>query len=542
MKYGRVNRYRWATLGDLNAFFGLTLDNVANLVLTVSLLKLTFGFPASFALYYMIPGTALGVLVGDFLFFLMALRLARRTGRDDVTAMPLGLDTPSTLGMVFFVLGPAFLAAKNSGMEVEQAARHAWQIGVCAILVSGLFKLACATCAHWIRMRIPRAGLLGSLAAIALVLISFWPLLEIAAAPVVGFVCLAITLGTLTARVELPARIPGALAALIVGSIIYYLMLATGTLEHAPLEAAIEPKLELLLPRPSLEWVASFQESLQYLPVVIPFALATVIGGIDCTESAIAAGDEYSTGKVVAVEAVATLFAGLTGGVIQTTPYIGHPAYKAMGGRAAYVLATGLFIGGAGVFGYFAHIYQFVPQAAIFPMLIFIGLEFTAQMVQATPTRHYPAVAFACLPAMAYLVTAFTTPLVAQLVTTEKTLEQLVGPLALQLQTMQLLANGFVITSLLWASLLAAIIDRRLGLAAVYTLIAAVASLFGIIHSPAAGGSLVLPWPLAAWPEGNLLTPYYLAAAYGLTGVLLAAWGAWLPVRQVVLDGQRSNL
>jgi len=37
----------------------------------------------------------------------MALRLARRTGRSDITAMPLGLDTPSTFGMVFFVLGPA---------------------------------------------------------------------------------------------------------------------------------------------------------------------------------------------------------------------------------------------------------------------------------------------------------------------------------------------------------------------------------------------------------------------------------------------------
>jgi AGZA family xanthine/uracil permease-like MFS transporter len=274
---------------------------------------------------------------------------------------------------------------------------------------------------------------------------------------------------------------------------------------------------------------------------VIPFALATVIGGIDCTESAIAAGDEYSTGKVVAVEAVATLVAGLTGGVIQTTPYIGHPAYKAMGGRAAYVLATGLFIGGAGIFGYFAHIYQFVPQAAIFPILIFIGLEITAQSFQATPTRHYPAVALACLPAMAYLVTAFTNPLVAQLDTTDRTLEQIVGPLALQLQTLQLLANGFIITSLLWASLLAAIIDRRLGVAGIYAVIAAVASLFGIIHSPAVGGSLVLPWPLVNWPQGTMLTPYYFAAAYGLTGIVLAAWGAWLPERQAITPNDQSQ-
>ena len=69
------------------------------------------------------------------------------------------------------------------------------------------------------------------------------------------------------------------------------------------------------------------------MPIAIPLALATVVGGIDCTESAAAAGDEYPTGQIIAVEGLATLFGGFFGGVIQSTPYIGHPAYKAMGAR-----------------------------------------------------------------------------------------------------------------------------------------------------------------------------------------------------------------
>lgn len=519
-----MKRYRWATLGDLNAFFGLTLDNVANLVLTVSLLELTFGFPASFALRYMIPGTALGVLIGDVWYFGMALRLARRTGRGDVTAMPLGLDTPSTLGMVFFVLGPAFLAGKERGLTIEDSARYAWHVGISALIVSGLFKLACAGCANWIRQQMPRAGLLGSLAAIALALISFMPLLEIAGSAVVGFVSMAIILTTLIARVELPLRIPGALGALIVGSTIYYLMLYTGTLGHEPAAATIEPRLALTLPSAGLAWIAAFRDSLQYLPVVIPFALATVIGGIDCTESAIAAGDEYSTGRIVAVEAIATLLAGLAGGVIQTTPYIGHPAYKALGARAAYVLATGLFIGGAGLFGYFAHIYLYVPQAAIFPILVFVGLEITSQSFHATPTRHYPAVALACLPALAYLVTSFTSGVVGQLEAAGKEVQ---GPLAVQLETLRLLANGFIITSLLWASMLAAAIDQRLGRAAAFAAIATVAALFGVIHSPIKSGGFVLPWPLAAWPDAQMRAPLYLAAGYGLTAIMFLLWAIW---------------
>ena len=210
-------RYHWATPGDINAFFGLSLDNLAGLVLTVSLLATVFGFPVEFALGHLVPGTAVGVIVGDILFTWMAFRLARRTGRTDVTAMPLGLDTPSTFGMVFFVLGPAFRAALDGGMDEEAAARHAWHIGMCSIVASGFFKLACAPLAGTIRRIVPRAGLLGSLAAIALALITFLPMLEIITSPLAGLVSLGIILATLTARIPFPLRIPGALADLLVG-------------------------------------------------------------------------------------------------------------------------------------------------------------------------------------------------------------------------------------------------------------------------------------------------------------------------------------
>ena len=75
-------------------------------------------------------------------------------------------------------------------------------------------------------------------------------------------------------------------------------------------------------------WGQVWAEALGRLPVALPFALATVVGGIDCTESAAAAGDEYDTTHVLWTEAIASLLAGALGGVIQTTPYIGHPAYK----------------------------------------------------------------------------------------------------------------------------------------------------------------------------------------------------------------------
>ena len=105
-------KYAWATTGDINAFFGLMLDNVVNLAVLAGILVAGFGFPATLVYTRMFPGTALGVLFGDVVYTVMAIRLAHRTGRTDVTAMPLGLDAPSTIGMALTVLGPAFIVAK----------------------------------------------------------------------------------------------------------------------------------------------------------------------------------------------------------------------------------------------------------------------------------------------------------------------------------------------------------------------------------------------------------------------------------------------
>jgi AGZA family xanthine/uracil permease-like MFS transporter len=527
-------RYAWAARGDVNAFCGLMLDNVGCMILMAGLLVEGFGFPADFVLTRMIPGTAVGVLVGDLIYTAMAFRLARRTGRSDVTAMPLGLDTPSTFGSVFLVLGPAFLAAKGRGLDPLEAARHAWFIGVTMLLAAGLFKLACAPVCGWIRRTVPRAGLLGSLAAIALVLISFLPLLDIAAQPVPGLVALGVILATLTARWELPGRVPGALAAVVLGLAAYYGLYLAG-LGDGP-GTRPSQACHAVLPVPLAAWWAWVQaawgEAASYLPVVLPLALATVVGGIDCAESAAAAGDDYPTGGIIAAEGLATLAGGLFGGVIQSTPYIGHPAYKAMGGRAAYTLATALFVGAAGIFGVFGWIFFLVPKAVVFPILVFVGLEITAQSFHATPRRHFPAVALACVPALAYLALLNLNQVLAP------------GPAAFAalrpevqhwVQTVTCLAGGggFLITSLLWATTLAKLVDGRVRAAAATLALAAACALVGIIHSPLPSSPILPPGRVVAqlkdsgrFAAARRQTPYHWAGAYLATAGVLLAVGA----------------
>ena len=104
------------------------------------------------------------------------------------------------------------------------------------------------------------------------------------------------------------------------------------------------------------------------------------------------------------------------------------------------------------------------------------------------------------------------------------------GPLGKQLQTLRMLAGGFIITSLLWASALASMIDRKLWLAAVYFGIAAGCSLFGLIHSPMPGSPLVNPASLPANLPHNAAgqTPFYMATAYFSVALLLLAWDFWM--------------
>jgi AGZA family xanthine/uracil permease-like MFS transporter len=534
-----MSRYRWAQWGDINAFFGLMLDNVAVMVILVSSISVAgaelrpddFKFSPQFVLAQMIPGTALGVLLGDLVYTWMAFRLARRSANPNVTAMPLGLDTPSTFGVAFFVLLPALKEGRMQlNLSHEEAMLFAWRVGVVVLLLIGLFKIVCAPLGNAVRRWVPQAGLLGSLAAIALALIAFIPLLldGIAAVPLVGLLSLMVILVTLVAQQPLPGKIPGALAAVVLGVMVYVVGDQLGKALGWPLVPRMErfgslpswkpPALLSALALDYDRWQQVWLSALAKLPVAIPFALATIVGGIDCTESAAAAGDTYDTRTILLTEGVASVVAGCLGGVIQNTPYIGHPAYKSMGGRAAYTLATALFVGAAGYFGWFTQLFEWLPRAAMFPILVYVGIEITAQTFRATPARHYPALALAVLPALAALAAI---PLNQALGGREPANPDA----AVMVLTLRCLANGFIVTSLLWAAALAALVDRHLVWSALYLLVASICALFGIIHSPLPSAPVSLPndvW--AQLPEGarfRCQSPYHWAAAYLLSAAFL---------------------
>src|SRR4029079_5569988 len=196
-----ARKYDWFALGDLNGFFGLMFDNLTVLSFPAVTLIVVFKFPAAIVYSRMFPGTAFGVLVGDLVYTWMAFRLAKRTGSRTVTAMPLGRDPPSTIGMALVVLGPAFVALKAEGMTERDAATMTWYIGMATMVMIGTFKVIFSFVGQWTQRIVPQAGLLGSLAGIGLALIGLAPLVDVFGMPVIGVLSLGLILYSLVARI-----------------------------------------------------------------------------------------------------------------------------------------------------------------------------------------------------------------------------------------------------------------------------------------------------------------------------------------------------
>jgi len=511
---------RWLVRGDIDGFFGLALDNLVQLLLIDALCRGVIGMSGDLLYGRVLPGAAVSLLVGNLFYAWQAHRLAARTGRDDVCALPYGINTVSLFGHVFLVMLPAKLLATAAG--APDPVRVAWQAGLVACLGSGIIELVCAPIAERIRQATPRAALLSTLAGIALTFISLGFLFRAFARPVVGLTTLAIVLLTYFGRVRFRGGLPGGLVAVVVGAALAWI---TGIAPVGPVPVGTG----LRLPIPTIGDVLAGLlggQLLPYVSVILPMGLFNVVGSLQNIESADAAGDRFPTAPSLAVNGLGSIAAACFGSCFPTTIYIGHPGWKAMGARAGYSVLNGLFATVVCLTGTLAHIAWAVPVDAGMAIVLWIGLVITAQAFQATPREHAPAVVVGLLPGVAAWGALMAKnglraagmgvpggpPFSDALIDAFKASDTWIhGAFALE--------QGFIFPSTVLAAATVGIIERRFRTAALWCAVGAVLSALGLVHSYrwTPGDTAIALSPAWEWAAGYAIMAAILAAAPILT-------------------------
>jgi AGZA family xanthine/uracil permease-like MFS transporter len=518
---------RWFVRGDIDGFFGLFIDNLLQLMLIAVLGKFVCGFPSDLITGRILPGAAVSILLGNIFYAWQARQLMLKTGRDDVTALPYGINTPSLLAYVFLIMGPLYQETKDPTLV--------WQVGLFACLVSGLIETAGAFVGDWLRRHTPRAALLSALAGVAITFIAMGFIFQIFASPAIAILPMMMILVTYASRIKLPLGFPGGLVAVLTGVALAWLLRALGFPYFQPSAESYTVAFYPPVPVPGdLFAMLTSATGWKYMAVIFPMGLFNVIGSLQNLESAEAAGDRYETRPSLLANGIGSLAAALFGSAFPTTIYIGHPGWKAMGARAGYSVLNGAVVTLLCLLGGITLVLKVVPLEATLGILLWIGIIITAQAFQEVPKRHALAVAFGLIPSLA----AWALLLVeTSLRKAGKTLFEVAPAFGNDLYIHGVIAlnQGFLLSSMILAATLVFVIEREFLKAAYWATAAAVLSMIGLIHAYDLTPSGVQnKFGVIAAPQFAIM--YGLSAAFLVLLEWVGRMGKGSPPRETGLD------
>jgi adenine/guanine/hypoxanthine permease len=474
---GSVKPRLWVP-GDWNAFFGLGTNVLLNVLVLSGLALFVVGLPADTVYGRILPALAIALPLGNLFYAFLAYRLARQTGRDDVTALPYGPSVPHYFFVTFVIMLPIVL---RGGSPLE-----AWMAGLAWAFIVGVIILLGAFVGPAIRRFTPRAAMLGTLAGISIAYISMRPVFQMFEVPWIALPVLAIILLSWTAGVRMPGGVPGGLLAVIVGTAIGWIAYISGAwtgMDPAAISASFQ-QFGIRLPVPGTEVLSGLSEILPLLVTAIPLGIYNFTEAMNNVESASAAGDDYNLRHVLLADGGGAVVGSFLGSPFPPAVYIGHPGWKAVGGRIGYSLATGAAVAAICLFGLVGLFLAVIPIQALVPILLFIGLVIGAQAFTTTPARHAPAVVLAMLPNIAAWAQGQIDGALGAAGTSAAEVGS--GPLSgagVIYDGMAIFGGGAVVAGLVLGAIAVFIIDREYSRAIVYSVVGAILAFTGFIHA-----------------------------------------------------------
>ena len=486
---------RWWVPGDWNAFFGLFTNVALNVIVLSGLVLGVIQMPNDVVFGRILPALGIALPLGNLYYAYLAIQLAKKEGRSDVTAMPYGPSVPHMFIVVFLIMLPIKL---RTGDWVA-----AWQAGLAWSFVIGVIVLLGAFVGPTIRKHTPRAAMLGTLAGISLTFISMRPAFQSWEVPWIAFITLGIILVSWMGGTRLPGNLPGGLIAIILGTAIAWIatMLNLSGLMQPTAVGKAFGDLGLYLPIPSGDVFVGLAGIGPLLVTAIPLGIYNFTEGMNNVESAEAAGDSYNLRHILLADGAGAVVGSVLGSPFPPAVYIGHPGWKSMGGRIGYSLATGICVGLVCFLGLVSLLLAVIPLVVVLPILLYIGVVITAQAFEATPIRHAPAIVLALVPNLAAwgqnLVDSTISGLQGMLRASNQA-PQVVGMLDMGANKegiiaalggagvvyhgMELLGGGAILAGMVIGAIAAFVIDRDFRSAVVYCGAGAVLSAIGFIH------------------------------------------------------------
>jgi adenine/guanine/hypoxanthine permease len=486
------------TPGDWNAFFGFGTNILVNMLVLTGLLRFVLKMPDSLVFGRILPALGLMMCLSTFYYAWLAYRLAQKTGRTDVCALPSGVSVPHMFIVTFVIMLPITI---KTGDPLK-----GWSAGLVWVFFQSFILMIGGFIAPYIRTITPRAALLGTLAGVSVTFISMRPALEMYMTPQIGLICFAIILVSWFGGVKYPRGIPAGLVAIAVGMVIAWgsnlFGLGLGGLSLKGVGDAFA-SFGFSVPIPAVGQVFSGFEFLGVILVTaIPFGIYDLVEAMDNVESAEAAGDEYPTTRVLTADGVVSLIGCLMGNPFINAVYIGHPGWKAMGGRIGYSAATGIMVIVLAWFGIISVLLALVPVVAISPILLYIGMLIGAQAFQTTPIKHAPAIVLALTPHLA----AWAKLQIDTMLGATVNAAQSVGGLAADkvgdvkaaaiaslpqqgvvYHGLEVLGGGSILAGLILGAVGVFVIERDFVKASAFAFAGAVLTYFGFMHGEAVG-------------------------------------------------------
>jgi len=494
----------WWVSGDTNAFFGLGFNTLVNVLVLSGLCLGVVNIPGAEVFGVILPALGVQLLIGNVYYTYLARRLAQRENRLDVCAMPYGPSVPHMFIVVFVIMLPIYLATKDPLV--------AWASGLAWCFIIGLIVLVGAFVGPYIRRYTPQAAMLGTLAGISIAFISMRPAAQMWEALWIALPVMVIILIGFFTDLKLPGNIPVGLAALLVGTAIGWI----GGYMSAPDVVSAAQNVAISLPTADFARLgAGLADVAPLLATAIPLGIYNFTEGMTNVESAAVAGDEYNLRSILLADGTGAVVGSVLGCPFPPAVYIGHPGWKAAGGRTSYSLASGVVIALMCFLGLFGLLGALLPLPAIVPILLYIGLLIGAQAFQETPKRHAVAVVFALIPNIASWASGLIdNALIAAGTTASQVGEAALTNAGLVYEGLKLLGGGAILAGLVLGAITAFIIDKRFVSAAVYCFIGAVLGFIGLIHAEQVG-----------WDVGGQIALGYAFAGIILLGFAFATRG-----------------